>query len=374
MGLFKDVHKEAKVFMEVMLLYWLLKRYRSPFPAPAVAFLFRILFSELACRRLWKESYEVAFLSADWGGEDFQGDMKGIFIDVGWLYLPGDALALVGEVQETIAYWKKAAKVIDDGSLIQRGPIIHEMVNWSATAWQRISGLGADLGKVASMEEAEIGDPPISERVEELISVYKKWAINVLSSEDAGASKIPPKEIQLGYHLMVALASIAGHSFETLGDFAPTEIHLELLKPEFHTSEKASAALFDAFKANSHANFHSKLKETVVDDEAMEVPPISDATEEMRKTLDMRVMLTFRDWVLGELPVGLPKCAICSNISVDLQRCGGCDAFDTFYCSSECQRKDWKKHKSICKKLKNAATESPWHGAGTGETSGLGQE
>ncbi|KAL3917650.1 MAG: hypothetical protein SGILL_004614 [Bacillariaceae sp.] len=355
MGMFKNINKEAQVFMEVMLLYWLLKRYRSPIPAPVVAFLFRILFSEFASRRLWTESYEVAFLSANWGADNFQGDLKDTFVQVGWLYLPGDALALLGEVEETNKYWKKAAKVIDDESLIQRGPFIHEMVSWSATAWDRISRISADLGKVASMEEAEIGDPANSKRVDELISLYKKWAISVLSPEDADASEFPPKEIHLGYHLMVSLASVAGHSFESLGDFAPTEIHLELLKPEFHTSEKANAALFDAFNANSHADFHSKLKEAVWDDETMDVPPISDATEEMRKILDMRVMLNFRDWILGELPSDLPKCAICSKKSIDLKRCGACNAFDTFYCSTECQRKDWKKHKIICKKLQNAA-------------------
>ena len=42
----------------------------------------------------------------------------------------------------------------------------------------------------------------------------------------------------------------------------------------------------------------------------------------------------------------MEKCAFCLKIGAD-KKCANCD---TFYCSKECQRNDWKKHKVICKK------------------------
>jgi splicing suppressor protein 51 len=45
-----------------------------------------------------------------------------------------------------------------------------------------------------------------------------------------------------------------------------------------------------------------------------------------------------------------PKCAACAqtatSLSKPLQRCGRC--LSTYYCSPECQRADWKRHKQTC--------------------------
>jgi hypothetical protein len=43
------------------------------------------------------------------------------------------------------------------------------------------------------------------------------------------------------------------------------------------------------------------------------------------------------------------KCWTCLGISAELLRCSACKK--TYYCSIECQRKDWKKHKPRCKFL-----------------------
>ena len=46
-----------------------------------------------------------------------------------------------------------------------------------------------------------------------------------------------------------------------------------------------------------------------------------------------------------------PRCAVCdaSNDEVKLKSCAKCES--VLYCSRECQKKDWKKHKRNCKKL-----------------------
>lgn len=45
-------------------------------------------------------------------------------------------------------------------------------------------------------------------------------------------------------------------------------------------------------------------------------------------------------------PYKQPTCAYCDKSSTDLKRCGRCKK--TYYCSAECQRKDWEKHKLSC--------------------------
>lgn len=42
------------------------------------------------------------------------------------------------------------------------------------------------------------------------------------------------------------------------------------------------------------------------------------------------------------------KCAYCNKSDTKLLRCGRCKT--TYYCSKECQKPHWKKHKKVCKK------------------------
>jgi hypothetical protein len=44
------------------------------------------------------------------------------------------------------------------------------------------------------------------------------------------------------------------------------------------------------------------------------------------------------------------KCCGCQEIKEDMLRCGGCHM--KFYCSKECQKKDWVNHKPFCQSLK----------------------
>ena len=43
------------------------------------------------------------------------------------------------------------------------------------------------------------------------------------------------------------------------------------------------------------------------------------------------------------------KCRTCLGMPTELLRCSACKK--TYYCSKECQKKDWKKHKPRCKFL-----------------------
>jgi hypothetical protein len=42
------------------------------------------------------------------------------------------------------------------------------------------------------------------------------------------------------------------------------------------------------------------------------------------------------------------SCNVCRNYGLTLFKCGGCRS--VYYCSRECQHKDWKEHKKSCKK------------------------
>ena len=41
------------------------------------------------------------------------------------------------------------------------------------------------------------------------------------------------------------------------------------------------------------------------------------------------------------------KCQACEVQAEDMKKCSGCGFYS--YCSKDCQRKDWAKHKGICK-------------------------
>ncbi|KPA78861.1 hypothetical protein ABB37_05933 [Leptomonas pyrrhocoris] len=51
------------------------------------------------------------------------------------------------------------------------------------------------------------------------------------------------------------------------------------------------------------------------------------------------------------------KCAnpACPGSTKDLLKCSGCDV--TFYCSSECQKADWDKHKNFCHEIESRRTQ-----------------
>ena len=50
-------------------------------------------------------------------------------------------------------------------------------------------------------------------------------------------------------------------------------------------------------------------------------------------------------------------CNSCGKIASNLKKCGACGR--SWYCSQECQRKDWKEHKKVCKTLKETIPASP---------------
>ncbi len=50
--------------------------------------------------------------------------------------------------------------------------------------------------------------------------------------------------------------------------------------------------------------------------------------------------------LLGKPPLLINKCAYCEKESLKLKRCTKCKY--VYYCNSDCQRADWKNHKSIC--------------------------
>lgn len=67
--------------------------------------------------------------------------------------------------------------------------------------------------------------------------------------------------------------------------------------------------------------------------------------------------------------VGKPsdmKCAnpLCPGTTKDLLKCSGCDV--TFYCSTDCQKADWDKHKNFCHEIESRrsqpAQETPYYG------------
>ena len=65
----------------------------------------------------------------------------------------------------------------------------------------------------------------------------------------------------------------------------------------------------------------------------------------------------------------VPTCANCSKVhevnGTSLQRCSGCRA--TYYCSKDCQKADWKQHKTACR-------SSNSNGAGSGQTGQSGSK
>jgi hypothetical protein len=49
------------------------------------------------------------------------------------------------------------------------------------------------------------------------------------------------------------------------------------------------------------------------------------------------------------MPKSCIYCSVVASMGLKLQYCAQCET--TLYCSKACQRKDWKKHKKICKYL-----------------------
>jgi len=41
-----------------------------------------------------------------------------------------------------------------------------------------------------------------------------------------------------------------------------------------------------------------------------------------------------------------PNCIVCGKEDKEMSKCAGCHRI--YYCSRECQKSDWKRHKSVC--------------------------
>ena len=57
---------------------------------------------------------------------------------------------------------------------------------------------------------------------------------------------------------------------------------------------------------------------------------------------------------VAELELGPTKCAYCGLDQMEyIMRCVGCERNESaaIYCSSRCQKADWKQHKKVCSRL-----------------------
>lgn len=90
----------------------------------------------------------------------------------------------------------------------------------------------------------------------------------------------------------------------------------------------------------------TKLEELAV---RKELSVVQSATKE-ENSLSDSIWATMK----GQIEDGFlsQSCTECradgKSPSITMQRCGGCG--NAWYCSRECQRTDWKHHKSFCKK------------------------
>lgn len=50
------------------------------------------------------------------------------------------------------------------------------------------------------------------------------------------------------------------------------------------------------------------------------------------------------------------QCSVCLATTTSVKKCGGCHV--TFYCSRECQKRDWSTHKSLCRQVSSENNES----------------
>ena len=50
----------------------------------------------------------------------------------------------------------------------------------------------------------------------------------------------------------------------------------------------------------------------------------------------------------GTMLISPTTCTVCSGVNVTKLRCARCHG--PFYCSQECQRQDWPKHRQVCRK------------------------
>ena len=51
---------------------------------------------------------------------------------------------------------------------------------------------------------------------------------------------------------------------------------------------------------------------------------------------------------IEEIPDDSGTCPVCGKIAT--HKCTGCDK-GIYYCNRNCQKKDWKTHKPLCKKM-----------------------
>jgi len=73
---------------------------------------------------------------------------------------------------------------------------------------------------------------------------------------------------------------------------------------------------------------------------------------EINKAFDMDGLLKMEAMAKERSDAGIdtrapPECAVCKKEA--MKRCGACQL--RWYCSADCQRGDWKKHKKVCKKV-----------------------
>lgn len=81
---------------------------------------------------------------------------------------------------------------------------------------------------------------------------------------------------------------------------------------------------------------------TAADRLAEDIDTLSSAMEDL--LVDIRAPMSYD--VLGSVT----RCSVCHEVSSHIKRCSICEM--VFYCSGDCQRLDWHRHKKLCASLK----------------------
>jgi hypothetical protein len=68
-----------------------------------------------------------------------------------------------------------------------------------------------------------------------------------------------------------------------------------------------------------------------------------------QRAVRRRYMREIESTIGGKVVVDGSTCEVCHRLVKKLKHCERCNS--TYYCGRECQKKDWNRHKKMCKKL-----------------------